>query len=59
MAGFVGSPPMNLIRGKLTHLNGSTAVEGDGGWRYILSDANARRAAASTGDIVVGCVTVG
>ena len=54
VAGFVGSPPMSLIRGKLIHQNGSTAVEGNDGWRYILSDANARRAAASSGEVVVG-----
>jgi multiple sugar transport system ATP-binding protein len=54
VAGFVGSPPMNLIRGRLTHLNGSAAIEGNGGWRYVLSDVNGRRAAASSGEVVVG-----
>ena len=54
VAGFVGSPPMNLIRGNLTHRDGATAIEGTGGWRYALSDINARRAAASSGVVVLG-----
>ena len=51
VAGFVGSPAMNLIPG---HLAGS-AVEGEGGWRVELSAANAGRArAAAQGNVVLG-----
>jgi multiple sugar transport system ATP-binding protein len=53
VAGFVGSPSMNLVRGRLVQSDGTAAVEGDG-WRYVLSDANARRAVSSSGEVVVG-----
>jgi multiple sugar transport system ATP-binding protein len=50
VAGFVGSPAMNLMEAEL---NGG-ALEG-AGWRCPLSDANARRAArANSKAVVVG-----
>src|SRR5882757_7885185 len=44
VAGFVGSPAMNLIPARVA----GAAVESTDGWRYALSPANARKAAAST-----------
>jgi multiple sugar transport system ATP-binding protein len=53
VAGFIGSPAMNLLRGTFVALDGQGAIHG-AGWELPLSPANAQRAAASTGDIVVG-----
>ncbi|HME25666.1 MAG TPA: ABC transporter ATP-binding protein [Acetobacteraceae bacterium] len=53
VAGFVGSPAMNLIGAKV--LAGGTALEGSGGWRCELSPANARKAlAAREASVVLG-----
>ncbi|MGO4125293.1 ABC transporter ATP-binding protein [Inquilinus sp. YAF38] len=53
VAGFVGSPAMNLVRARVTG-NGAE-IESPDGWRYALSDANARKARAATdGEIVLG-----
>ena len=54
VAGFVGSPAMNLLRGSVVSTDGVTAVRGEAGWEHPLSDANARRAATSTGDVILG-----
>jgi multiple sugar transport system ATP-binding protein len=54
VAGFIGSPSMTLLRGKLATDNGTTAVQGASGWSYPLSPPNAQRAAASSGEVVLG-----
>jgi multiple sugar transport system ATP-binding protein len=55
VAGFIGSPSMNLLAGTLLVDNGATAIQGAAGWRHPLSPANARRAAATTdGRLVLG-----
>ena len=55
VAGFVGSPAMNLVRGALASTPNGMAVEGKEGWRFELSARNARRvAAAKSASIVVG-----
>jgi multiple sugar transport system ATP-binding protein len=54
VAGFVGSPAMNLMPAKLAGNGAGAAVQGDG-WQCRLSDANARRAARATSeDVVLG-----
>jgi multiple sugar transport system ATP-binding protein len=54
VAGFVGSPAMNLIRARVVGEGGGAALDG-GGWRCALSPANARRALASSApEVVVG-----
>jgi multiple sugar transport system ATP-binding protein len=53
VAGFIGSPSMNLLPGTVVADNGVTAVQGQSGWRHPLSPANARKAAAATGGQVV------
>ncbi|MEM7024016.1 MAG: ABC transporter ATP-binding protein, partial [Pseudomonadota bacterium] len=52
VAGFVGSPAMNLLRTKLVSEGDRAMVEGDG-WRYPLSAANTQRATSSTVDELV------
>jgi multiple sugar transport system ATP-binding protein len=54
VAGFVGSPAMNLLRAKVVTEDTGAALQGDG-WHYPLSPANARRALrSSTDEVVVG-----
>jgi multiple sugar transport system ATP-binding protein len=55
VAGFIGSPSMNLLSGTLVRENGAAAIQGESGWRHPLSTANARRAeAAGGGQLVLG-----
>jgi multiple sugar transport system ATP-binding protein len=54
VAGFIGSPAMNLIRGRVVTENGETAIAGDGGWRLPLDPGPARRALSSDGQVIVG-----
>jgi multiple sugar transport system ATP-binding protein len=54
VAGFVGSPAMNLLQAKVVTDGNGTAVQGDG-WTYPLSAVNARRAQRSSArDLVIG-----
>jgi multiple sugar transport system ATP-binding protein len=53
VAGFIGSPSMNFLPGRLVVEEGIAHVQGDG-WRCPLSPANARRAAAGSGKVVLG-----
>lgn len=55
VAGFIGSPSMNLLGGKLVGENGTAAIEGVSGWRHPLSPANTRRAeTARDGNLLIG-----
>ncbi len=55
VAGFIGSPSMNLLAGTLISENGTTAIQGASGWRHPLSPANTRRAGAATGgNLILG-----
>ncbi|MGH2558294.1 MAG: ABC transporter ATP-binding protein [Thermomicrobiales bacterium] len=54
VAGFVGSPAMNLLRAKVVSAGNDVALEGAGGWRYTLSQANGRRVLASGGEVALG-----
>jgi multiple sugar transport system ATP-binding protein len=54
VAGFIGSPAMNMLTGAFNGgADGAAAIQGDG-WRVPLSPVNVRRAAASSGGVVVG-----
>jgi len=54
VAGFVGSPSMNLIDAKLDRAEAAFVVRSDG-WSLPLNAINSRRAAKATGpDIVLG-----
>ena len=54
VAGFIGSPAMNLLRGTVTTHDGQAAIAGEGGWLLPLEAEPARRALSSSGQVVVG-----
>jgi len=55
VAGFVGSPAMNLVPAHAVGTGADMALEGGDGWRFVLSPANARRgAAAAAPELIVG-----
>ena len=55
VAGFVGSPAMNLLPSRVVADGSGAALESEDRWRYTLSCANARKAlAASNGQVVLG-----
>jgi multiple sugar transport system ATP-binding protein len=55
VAGFVGSPAMNLVNAEVVGAGGGAELRGSDGWRLVLSPANARKALASS----VASVTLG
>jgi multiple sugar transport system ATP-binding protein len=55
VAGFIGSPAMNFLPGRLSRQGESAVIQGDGGWEYQLPPAIGRQAAkATSGDVVLG-----
>ena len=55
VAGFVGSPSMNLVPASVVSEAGGVAVRGEDGWRVALSPEHARRAlTASDGRVILG-----
>src|SRR5438477_12823449 len=52
VAGFVGSPAMNFLRGQVGTNGNTTVIRGEG-WELPLNAANAARAAKSTNDQVI------
>jgi multiple sugar transport system ATP-binding protein len=54
VAGFVGSPAMNLMRGQVVADNGAVRLQSGDGWSYALSPANAQRARQSSGEVIMG-----
>ncbi|MGN6698893.1 MAG: ABC transporter ATP-binding protein [Thermomicrobiales bacterium] len=55
VAGFIGSPAMNFLRGKVVTSGDGVALVGAEGWQYALSPENGRRAATtSAGEAVLG-----
>jgi multiple sugar transport system ATP-binding protein len=54
VAGFIGSPAMNLLRGQVTTVNGETAIAGEGGWALALEPGPAHRALSGSGQVIVG-----
>ncbi len=55
VAGFIGSPPMNFLQGRLRNENGAAVVEGKG-FRVTLPEDLSRRALsnARNGDVIYG-----
>ena len=53
VAGFIGSPAMNLIRTQVTQHDSTVGVRGEG-WELPLAPERAQQALRSTGDVVVG-----
>jgi multiple sugar transport system ATP-binding protein len=54
VAGFIGSPAMNLLRGRVTTHDGAAAIAGDAGWMLPLEHEPGRRALASSGQVIAG-----
>ena len=54
VAGFIGSPAMNLLAGEVTSRDGRPVVTGAGGWVLPLAAEPGRRALASSGRVIVG-----
>jgi multiple sugar transport system ATP-binding protein len=54
VAGFIGSPAMNLLKGKVQSSNGTVEVVGESGWVLPLSPLRAKQALRSGGDVVLG-----
>src|SRR5215203_1202557 len=55
VAGFIGSPAMNLLRGQVTAQDGRVAIGSESGWLLPLEDAPGRRAlSSSTGQVIAG-----
>ncbi len=53
VAGFIGSPSMNFLRGTVVNEGAAVHIVGDG-WNLPLSPHNARRALASSGEVIAG-----
>ncbi len=53
VAGFVGSPAMNLVPGRVVAEGSTVAIVGEDGWRLELSPDNARKALAAGPEGVV------
>ncbi len=53
VAGFVGSPAMNLLRLRAVNRDGVTTLESTTGWSIRLGDQLARRVAGSSSDSIV------
>ncbi len=55
VAGFIGSPAMNLIPGTLTRHGDTAVIRGTGGWEYPLPPDLGRQAGkAASGEVVLG-----
>lgn len=54
VAGFVGSPAMNLLQLKVVADGLEASLESSEGWSYQLHGANVRKAQASSGEVVLG-----
>ena len=53
VAGFIGSPAMNFLRGQVANVDGAAAIRGNG-WEYRLAPELSRRVAAASGEVVMG-----
>ncbi|MBO9126368.1 MULTISPECIES: ABC transporter ATP-binding protein [unclassified Rhizobium] len=53
VAGFVGSPAMNLMNAQITSIEGTIVLKGDDGWHLQLSEENNSKASNATGHKVV------
>ena len=55
VAGFVGSPAMNLLEGYVKQTGDVVSIANDDGWEYPLSDSTSRKALmSSTPAVVIG-----
>jgi multiple sugar transport system ATP-binding protein len=54
VAGFIGSPAMNMLRGTIVGDNGAFTLQGTDGWSLVLDDARSRQAQQSSGQVIAG-----
>jgi multiple sugar transport system ATP-binding protein len=54
VAGFIGSPAMNLLRGHVTTSDDHVAIAGEDGWILPLAAEPGRRALSSGGQVLAG-----
>jgi multiple sugar transport system ATP-binding protein len=60
VAGFIGSPSMNFLTGRVERRGDTALLVGDGGagreggWEYALSPEQGARALTSTGEVILG-----
>jgi multiple sugar transport system ATP-binding protein len=54
VAGFIGSPAMNLMSGRVTTNDDEVAIAGEDGWLLTLDREPGRRALASSGRVIAG-----
>jgi multiple sugar transport system ATP-binding protein len=54
VAGFIGSPAMNMLTGRVVSEGDQVSVVSDAGWRMPLPGRLARRALSSNGQVIVG-----
>jgi multiple sugar transport system ATP-binding protein len=54
VAGFVGSPAMNLLRGSVQSDGANTYIVGEDDWRLLLTPDRGAQARLSTGEVVLG-----
>jgi multiple sugar transport system ATP-binding protein len=54
VAGFVGSPAMNLLQLRVVGDGTGAALQSNDGWSYPLQGPNARKAQVSSGEVVLG-----
>jgi multiple sugar transport system ATP-binding protein len=55
VAGFIGSPAMNFLPGRVARRGNTAVIKGDGDWEYALSPENSARALAATGaEVILG-----
>ena len=54
VAGFIGSPSMNFLSGRVTKRGSTAVLSGESGWEYELSPEQGARALTSTGEVILG-----
>src|SRR5215212_4992889 len=54
VAGFIGSPAMNLLKGTVQSSDGHVEIAGEGGWTLPLSPLRSKQALRSGGEVVLG-----
>jgi multiple sugar transport system ATP-binding protein len=54
VAGFIGSPAMNMLQGQVVQDGATVTVKGADGWILTLTEQRAKQAVQSSGDVVVG-----
>jgi multiple sugar transport system ATP-binding protein len=54
VAGFIGSPAMNMLRGSVANDGGVVTLQGVDDWSLTLDEARGRQALQSSGQVIAG-----